>query len=215
VSVDSPPVWDERFCESLRELMRWRRDVRHFRPDPIPDETLTALVADASLAPSVGYSQPWRFVSVVDAARRAAVTANFERCNAAALNDYAGERRDDYAALKLAGLHEAPVHLAVFADTATTAGHNLGRKTAPETLLYSVVGAIVTMWLLARARGVGIGWVSILDHEQVSRDLAVPESWILCAYLCVGYPDEEHPVPELARAGWQAPLPESTTLYRR
>ena len=215
MNVESPPVWDQRFCESLRELMRWRRDVRHFRSEPISEETLTALVADASLAPSVGYSQPWRFVRVADPERRAAVIANFERCNASALADYHGQRRDEYAVLKLAGLREAPVHLAVFADTATSAGHNLGRKTAPETLSYSVVGAIVTMWLLARARGIGIGWVSILDHEQVARDLDVPESWSLCAYLCVGYPDEEHPVPELARAGWQPPLPEATRLYNR
>jgi 5,6-dimethylbenzimidazole synthase len=209
------PAFDARFRAELRELFRWRRDVRHFRTIPLAPGELEAALADAALAPSVGYSQPWRFVSVENTERRMAVIADFERCNAAALADYTGERRDAYAALKLAGLREAPVHLAVFADGATAAGHGLGRRTAPETLAYSVVGAVALFWLAARARGIGVGWVSILDHAAVARLLDVPPSWSLVAYMCVGYPLDDDSIPELARRAWQGPVAEALTLYRR
>ena len=209
------PAFDERFRAELLELVRWRRDVRHFRTDPISPAIVQELVDGAALAPSVGYSQPWRFVSVDDVARRAAIIANFERCNADALDEYAGERRVTYASLKLAGLREAPVHLAVFAETESPAGYGLGRKTMPQTLEYSVVGAISTLWLLARARGVGVGWVSILDCDLAARTLDVPASWSLVAYLCVGYPVADDLTPELARLDWQSPIEEARTLYSR
>jgi 5,6-dimethylbenzimidazole synthase len=211
----APPAFDQRFQAELRELFRWRRDVRHFLREPLAPGALEAVLADAALAPSVGNSQPWRFVLVEDAARRASVQANFERCNGEALADYAGRRREAYAALKLAGLREAPVQLAVFADFGGAAGHGLGRRTAPQTLAYSVVGAVALFWLAARARGIGVGWVSILDHAAVGDLLDVPASWSLIAYLCVGYPAREDDVPELARRAWQLPLGEASTLYRR
>jgi len=213
--LNGAPAFDERFRETLLELVRWRRDVRRFKPDAIAAGVVQELVDGAAFAPSVGYSQPWRFASIDDPVRRAAIVANFERCNADALRDYRGERREQYAGHKLAGLREAPVQLAVFTEMQTTAGHGLGRKTVPLTLEYSVVGAIATFWLLARARGIGVGWVSILDHADAARALDVPLSWVLVAYLCVGYPAEESVTPELARAGWQTPLEEARTLYRR
>ena len=105
----------------LDRLFRWRRDVRHFRSDPVDATLLARLVETACLAPSVGHSQPWRFVSVEDAGRRAAVREDFLRCNRAALADYEDERAALYARLKLEGLDQAPVQLAVFADEATEA----------------------------------------------------------------------------------------------
>ncbi|MFQ5763573.1 MAG: 5,6-dimethylbenzimidazole synthase [Rhodospirillales bacterium] len=198
-----PPAFDAAFRARLDDLIRWRRDVRRFRADAVEDALIEELVGLAALAPSVGNSQPWRFVTVADPARRARVIADFEDCNANALLDYEGEQARLYASLKLAGLKEAPVHLAVFCDTGTELGHGLGRKTMPETLAYSVVGAVGTLWLAARARGLGVGWVSILSPEAVAEILDVPAGWALIAYLCVGYPADEHLDPELARAGWQ------------
>jgi 5,6-dimethylbenzimidazole synthase len=215
VSVSAAPAFDQQFRDSLLELLRWRRDVRHFRTDPIPREILAELVEGASLAPSVGYSQPWRFVSVEDPARRAEIAANFERCNAAALATYTAERRESYARLKLAGLREAPAHVAVFADRAGEAGARLGRSTMPQTLEYSVVGAISMLWLLARARGIGVGWVSILEAHEVAKTLDVPLAWTLVAYLCIGYPNDEDDTPELARVKWQAPLEAARILHVR
>ncbi|MCJ2082365.1 5,6-dimethylbenzimidazole synthase [Methylobacterium sp. J-090] len=195
--------FDAGFRQTLAELFAWRRDVRRFRGDPV-DETLLRRCLDlAALSPSVGNSQPWRFVRVTNPARRAAVTRSFEHCNEAAATGYAAERRDVYIRLKLAGLHEAPVHLAVFCDEATESGHGLGRATMPEMLRYSVVGAVQTFWLAARAHGLGVGWVSILEPETVCTVLEVPCAWHLVAYLCVGFPVEEHTDPELVRHGWQ------------
>jgi 5,6-dimethylbenzimidazole synthase len=160
-------------------------------------------------------SQPWRFVLVADAARRAAVRAGFERCNAEALAAYAGERAERYARLKLAGLDEAPVHLAVFADRGTPQGHGLGRRTMPEMAEYSVVMAIHTLWLVARAEGLGLGWVSILDPAEVTRALEVPGDWIFLGYFCLGYPESDEATPELQRQGWEQRRPWQEFVVRR
>ena len=149
--------FDDAFRDQLRDLLIWRRDVRHFRTDPLPDGAVERLIALACLAPSVGLSQPWRFVVVDDPARRRAVLDDFSACNRDALKSYSDERAAQYLKLKLAGLREAPCQLAVFADPATDVGHGLGRRTMPEMLAYSVVAAICTLWLAARAQGIGMG----------------------------------------------------------
>lgn len=195
------------FADELDHLLRWRRDVRHFRRDPLPSGLLESLLERAALAPSVGYAQPWRFVRVDDPQRRQTVIASFERANAAALQSYEGEDAQRYASLKLAGLHDAPVHLAVFCDEATTIGKGLGRATMPEMLDYSAVMAVFVLWLAARARGIGMGWVSILEPDVVTQALDVPSGWRLIAYLCIGYPIEDSDTPELARTGWENSQP--------
>lgn len=196
------PVFDPAFRAKLDELFRWRRDVRRFRRDPLPPGLLEGLLDLANAAPSVGLSQPWRFVLVADPVRRAAIRANFAAANAAALAAQPAERAGLYARLKLAGLDEAPVHLAVCVDPDPAAGGGLGRATQPETAAYSAVLAIHTLWLAARAQGVGLGWVSILDPVAALRTLDVPAQWALVGYLCLGYPEEEGEVPELEQSGW-------------
>jgi 5,6-dimethylbenzimidazole synthase len=197
------PVFDDAFRSRLLDLISWRRDVRRFRRTPLAEGTLERLIECACLAPSVGLSQPWRFVIIEDAQRRAAIRASFESCNADALRAQAPERAARYARLKLAGLDDAPVHIAVFADRETAQGHGLGRLTMPETIDYSVVMAIHTFWLAARVEGIGVGWVSILDPARIAAILDVPAAWTFIGYLCVGYPSEENDVPVLEREGWQ------------
>jgi 5,6-dimethylbenzimidazole synthase len=209
------PEFDRRFRDTLETLLVWRRDVRRFKNTPLPDGLIGELLHLAALSPSVGNAQPWRFVLVEDAARRDDIVANFEAANADALKDYDGEQASLYAGLKLAGLREAPVHLAVYCDGESDLGHGLGRKTMPEMLAYSVVGAITTLWLAARARGVGLGWVSILDPDGVNATLDVPRAWTLIGYLCMGYPVEEHTTPELVRAGWQDRVDISDFILKR
>src|SRR5208282_6766937 len=157
----------------------------------------------ACLAPSVGLSQPWRFVIVEDGAARAAIRKNFAACNAQALAAQSPQRAGLYARLKLAGLEEAPAHFAVFADRSTAQGHGLGRHTMPEMIEYSVVTAVHTIWLAARAEGIGLGWVSILDPARVAVILDVPSHWSFIGYLCIGYPQHADVVPELERANWE------------
>ncbi len=211
----APPRFDDAFRSALRDLIVWRRDVRRFKTDAIEPALITGLIELAAHSPSVGRSQPWRFVLVESAERRAAIRASFARANAQALEGYAGEKKSLYARLKLAGLDAAPVQLAVYADEATDAGSGLGRQSMPETLRYSVVAAIQTLWLAARAHGLGLGWVSILEPETVAAALDVPKTWTLIAYLCIGWPEEEHVDPELQRSGWQPEIDTAKLTFRR
>lgn len=209
------PDFDDAFRAQLLDLFRWRRDVRHFRPDPIAADILTGLLEAANLAPSVGLSQPARFVLVDEPARRAAIRADFLACNRAALADQAPEREALYARLKLSGLDEAPRHLAVFAEPEPEQGHGLGRRTMPETVTYSAVMAVHTLWLAARAAGIGLGWVSILDPAAVAAALDVPLHWTFIGYFCVGYPRAEDDTPELERVGWEHRRPAAARLLQR
>jgi 5,6-dimethylbenzimidazole synthase len=209
------PRFDDAFRADFVDLLAWRRDVRRFRRDPLPDGTLERLVGLACLAPSVGLSQPWRFVSVEDERRRAGIRGSFERCNAEALNCQAGEKAATYARLKLAGFDEAPCQFAVFADAATDQGHGLGRLTMPVTIDYSAVMAVHTLWLAARAEGIGLGWVSILDPVEVTGALDVPPSWTFIGYFCVGYPADNDDVPLLEREGWESRRPPASVLFTR
>jgi len=198
--------FDGAFRAELEQLIKWRRDVRRFKTDAVDPGLITHLLDLANLAPSVGLSQPWRFVEVESEAARKAIIESFERCNANALAAYDGEDKALYARLKLEGLREAPVQFAVFSDEETHKGKGVGRQTMPETLRYSVVMAVHTFWLAARAYGLGAGWVSILEPEAVREALGAPDGWALVAYLCVGFPQEEHTDPELERAGWERRL---------
>ncbi len=209
------PVFDESFRTRLLELFRWRRDVRHFRPDPVPPAVVQELLSIACLAPSVGLSQPWRFVLVEDLGRRAAVRAEFARCNAAALAAQPPDRAASYARLKLAGLEDAPCHLALFADCEPAQGHGLGRQSMPETAAYSAVMAAHTLWLAARAQGLGLGWVSILDPAAIARLLDVPSMWTFIGYFCLGYPEQDDETPELEREAWEHRRPAQDFLTRR
>ena len=204
--------------DALLDLLTWRRDIRTFRRTPLSEGTIERLVATACLAPSVGLSEPWRFVIVTDAARRTAIRTNFEGANASALAAQAPTRQAAYARLKLAGLDDAPVQIAVFCDPGEDRdpqGHHLGRATMPATLDHSVAIAIHTLWLAARLEGIGLGWVSILDPAPLCALLDLPFAWRFIGYLCLGYPVAEDDVPALQRAGWETRRDPSDRILRR
>lgn len=191
------------FQDGLLDLMRWRRDVRRFRTDTVDEAVLSRCLDTFLLAPSVGLSEPWRLVRVQSDAARKAALENFQTANAEALAGYHGDKAKLYSGLKLSGMREAPVQLAIYCAEDTDKGAGLGAATMPETRRYSVVGAITQFWLAARAAGLGVGWVSILDPDALARDLKTPENWRLVAYLCIGWPEEESRTPELETAGWE------------
>lgn len=193
------------FRAQLGELLRWRRDVRHFGEAPLPAGMMDRLFAAAHCAPSVGNSRPWRFVAVRSPGLRGELARHADEEAERAGKRYASsiERHAHYDRLKLHGLREAPEVLAVFSATQPHEGHGLGRATMPETLDYSTVLAIHTLWLAARAEGIGMGWVSIVDPAFVHARLDVPTQWRFIALLCLGYPSRDAAEPELQRLGWQ------------
>ncbi|WP_409562294.1 uroporphyrinogen-III C-methyltransferase [Hyphomicrobium sp. MC8b] len=198
---------------SLEQLVRWRRDVRRFRPDPVPDELIDRLLRLADLAPSVGNSQPWRIVNVRSAETRSTIIKNFQVARDRSAEAYVGDQADLYNRLKLSGFDAAPVHLAVFCDRSALQGHGLGRQTMPETLDHSCACMVTVLWLAAREAGLGLGWVSIIDPAEVSKALDAPADWKLVGYLLLGWPEEEHLDPELQRYGWQPRTPFETRYF--
>ena len=182
----------------------------------MPPDVMQALFASIAHAPSVGNAQPWRFVRLRSDALRARIADHVDgQCIAAAQAYADAAQRDHYLSLKLHALREAPELLAVFCDEAPVAGHGLGIATMPEMLRYSTVMAIHTLWLAARVRGMGLGWVSIVDPLAIAAMIDVPGDWTLIALLCLGYPDAPSDTPELDRRGWQAREPWTDRLFER
>ena len=177
---------------TLQRIMQWRRDVRHFRSDPVAAGLIDKLAASMEMAPSVGNSRPWRVIRVQDPDRRHRIADLFAQSNAVAA-----------AAYPVAGLQEAPEHLAVFSVPDPAAGRGLGRQTMPETVVYSTVMAMYALWLTARAENLGLGWVSILDPQAAAAALDAPSDWQFVGYLCLGYAEFADDTPLLHRSGWQ------------
>jgi 5,6-dimethylbenzimidazole synthase len=198
----------------LEQVMLHRRDVRgnNFLADDVPDDIIDRILRSASLAPSVGYSQPWEFVVIRDAAIKAKVSASFELENKSAESAFADDKKEIYARLKLEGILEAPVNIAVFYKPEEEPV--LGQGSMPETGQYSVVCAVQNMWLMSRALNVGLGWVSILDPLAVKEILNSPPANKLVAYLCIGYVGEFFSTPELERLQWKARKPLEAAIHR-
>jgi 5,6-dimethylbenzimidazole synthase len=209
---------DRPFTEAERaaiyRVMRGRRDIRQFRPDPVPDEVLRRILTMAHLAPSVGYMQPWNFILIHSLELRRQMKALFEEQNSREQSKITeAERQQLYAGLKLEGILESPLNLAVTCDRRRDAPFVLGRGPMPETDLFSTCLAVQNLWLAARAEGVGVGWVSILDRSSVARLLELPNGVELVAYLCVGYPIEFRPRPMLEEVGWKHRLPLAELVF--
>jgi 5,6-dimethylbenzimidazole synthase len=213
VEMTSASGFDERAREAVYRVIRERRDVRRgFLPEPMPDDLLLRLLEAAHSAPSVGLMQPWRFIVVRDLSVRQAVHKIFLDANQQAVAGYDGERQQNYAALKLEGILEAPQNLCIVCDSQSSQGHQLGRRTMPETAVYSAVCAVQNLWLAARAEGIGVGWVSILEPALLRRALKIPEHVTPVAYLCLGYVEAFATEPDLERAGWERRTPLRSVL---
>lgn len=190
--------------QSLFEsLLMARRDVRgnHFlRNEPITDEELQRILEAAIWAPSVGFSQPWKFVVIRSTETKNKIAHSFKQENEKASNLF-DELQKQYQQLKLEGIHEAPVNIAVYYQASSKPV--LGQTSMQEMGEYSVVCAVQNMWLMARAMNIGIGWVSILDPDSVNKALNTPVDHKLVAYLCVGKVDEFLERPELEVLKWE------------
>lgn len=191
-----------------------RRDVRsQFLPDPIPTDILARLLEAAHHAPSVGFMQPWDFIVIDSVPLREKVVAIFDRENEKAAGNYQGERQQTYRSLKLQGILESPINLCITCDRRRGGEHVLGRNSIVETDLFSTCLAVQNLWLAARAEGIGVGWVSILDQQQLADTLGLPEHVYPLAYLCLGYVSEFLDQPELQKKGWRSRLPLETLVH--
>ncbi|WMC09918.1 5,6-dimethylbenzimidazole synthase [Oceanimonas pelagia] len=187
----------------LEEIIIHRRDIRgnRFTAQPVSDEAIETLLLAALHAPSVGFSQPWEFVVVRDPAVKQQVAASFQQENEREATRFEDARQAAYRRLKLEGITEAPVNLAVFYKPVQQPV--LGQTAMPEMGPYSVVCAVQNMWLMARALNLGMGWVSIVDPERVKELLQAPPHNRLVAYLCIGHVTEFPATPELESLRWE------------
>ena len=189
---------------AVYDVLRLRRDVRHFQPHKEVDEcVLERILTAAHAAPSVGLSQPWGFVLVRSMAVRQRIRESFLRCREREAASYSPERRAAYLAHKLEGIVDAPLNIGVAVDLRPRGEPVLGTTAQPETFRASTYCAVQNLWLAARAEGIGVGWVSIVEPRVLRAELALPEHVELVAYLCLGHPRAFRTTPMLEETGWQ------------
>jgi 5,6-dimethylbenzimidazole synthase len=206
--MDATHAFAEAERTAIYKCIHERRDVRReFLDTPVPDDVLKRLLEAAHHAPSVGYMQPWDFVLVRDRAVKKAIHGGFQKANTEAAAMFDSERGEKYRTFKLEGILEAPLGLCVTCDRSRSGPVVIGRTHQPEMDLYSAVCAVQNLWLAARAEGVGVGWVSIIDPGVLRAALGIPADIVPIAYLCLGYTSMFHDRPELEKAGWAKRIP--------
>ena len=205
----APTGWSlgDQVQQGLDIAIDTRRDIRRYRHDDVPKELVNTVLWAGHRAPSVGHSQPWRFIVVRDAdiRDRAAVMADRERLRQAEL--LTPDRRAHLLDLQLEGIREAPVGIVVACDRRAPASGVLGRNTFTDADMWSCACAVENMWLTARAHGLGMGWVTLFQPEELAELLHLPNDVETLGWLCLGWPDERPPAPGLERRGWSRRVP--------
>jgi nicotinate-nucleotide--dimethylbenzimidazole phosphoribosyltransferase len=199
--------------KAFYEVLGARRDVRRYRPDPVDPELVRRVLTAAHMAPSVGHSQPWRFIVVSDPATRdrAARMADEQRLRQARHMEPDAARR--MLDLQLEGIREAPLGVVVACDRRTAPAGVLGRATFPDADMWSCACAIENLWLAARAEGLGVGWVTLFEQHDLEALVGVPDGVVTLGWLCLGWPDERPPAPGLERAGWSQRQPVDEVIF--
>ncbi|MCU1538925.1 MAG: cob(II)yrinic acid a,c-diamide reductase, partial [Humibacillus sp.] len=213
--AQAPDAWampDD--VRALERVVAARRDIRRFRPDPVPEDVLTAVLAAGHRGPSVGHSQPWRFVVVSEPSTRETAALMADRCRLAQAEGMEPESARGLLDLRLEGIREAPVGIVVACDRRTPAAGVLGRATFPDADLWSCAAAIENIWLTARAHGLGVGWVTLFEPAELAGLVGLPAGVETLGWLCLGWPDERPPEPGLERAGWSTRLPLEQVVMR-
>lgn len=186
--------------DAIYRVIAERRDMRHFRSEPVPAEILNRLLQAAHFAPSVGFMQPWRFIRITDNHLRQQIH-NLVEAERIATAQALAEREDEFMRLKVEGIRECG-ELLVVSLMNDRDKHLFGRRTLPEMDLASAACAIQNLWLAARAEGLGVGWVSLFEPEQLAKLLDMPSDAKPIAILCIGYVDQFYPRPMLETEGW-------------
>ena len=191
---------------ALADVIAARRDVRRFRPDPVEPGIVTEVLAAGHAAPSVGHSQPWRFIVVQDPALRASAAVMADRARLAQARELDSDSARHLRSLQLDGIREAPVGIVVCCDRRARPAGVLGRATFPDADLWSCACAIENIWLTARGHGLGLGWVTLFDPAELGDLLGLPGGVVTLGWLCLGWPDERPPAPGrlCGGRGWRA-----------
>jgi 5,6-dimethylbenzimidazole synthase len=208
------PGYEPADRDVVQRVIAERRDVRRgFLDVPVDDGVLTRVLEAAHRAPSVGLSQPWDFVVIRDVATRRKVHALATAHRDTFAASLPPDRRAAFDGLKIEAILDAPVNIAVTCDPGRGGRHVLGRHADPRTTLFSAAIAIQNLWLAARAEGLGVGWVSFFEPDEVAAVLGLPAHIELVGYLCVGYVEEFAAAPELVRTGWARRRPLSWAIH--
>ncbi|MHB8383434.1 MAG: 5,6-dimethylbenzimidazole synthase, partial [Candidatus Binataceae bacterium] len=211
---ESVKVFPSAWRRGVYEAITRRRDIRSFRSDPVPPDTLARILSAAHQAGSVGFSQPWNFIVIDDLELRKKIRAHVEAERLRAAQTFHRERREQYLSFKLEGILDAPLNLCVTCDRKRFGPAVLGRNTMRDTDLYSTCAAIQNLWLAARAEGIGVGWVSLLQPDALREMLGIPSDAEVVGYLCLGFPEEFPKRPMLETAGWLPRLPLTDLVFR-
>lgn len=201
-SVSPQPAhrYPQEQIDALYRVIRERRDMRHFLPDPVEPALLERLLQAAHQAPSVGFMQPWRFIRIADRDLRQAIHALVEQERVATAQAL-GQREDEFMRLKVEGILECgEVLVAALMDHREA--HVFGRRTLPQMDLASLSCALQNMWLAARAEGLGMGWVSLFDPPALAQLLQMPTGAEPMAVLCLGHVPAFYERPMLEEEQW-------------
>ena len=192
--------FNKKDLKTLSNIIAFRRDVRgnDFINKEISKKKLDIILQSALNSPSVGYSQPWNFI-IVDKEKRELVYENFNKSFEESKNKFSD--RPLYNTLKLEGIKESNINIAVYYKK--NSANVLGQTYMKRTGEYSVVCAILNMWLTARALNIGMGWVSILKPKKINKIFNIDKKdYKFIAYLCFGYTKRFHSEPELKKLKW-------------
>jgi len=193
--------------EAFYKTVYSRRDVRgEFSDKKIAGDVLARILMAAHYAPSVGFMQPWNFIVIRSEATKQKIHGLFEKANDEAADMFQPEQQKVYKNLKLEGILEAPVNICVTCDRDRAGPVVIGRTHHAGMDVYSSVCAVENLWLAARAEGLGLGWVSIINHKALKETLKLPKRVVPVAYLCLGYVSHFHDRPELETANWRRRL---------
>jgi len=197
--------------DAIYRVIAERRDMRHFLNTPVAPETLHKIFHVANQAPSVGLMQPWRFIRITNPDIRKDIYKIVDKeriLTAKALN----KRADEFMKLKVEGILECG-ELVVVALPDDREQHIFGRRTMPQMDLASTACAIQNMWLAARAEGIGMGWVSIFEPNELASLLNMPEGSEPIAILCIGHVDSFYAEPMLISEKWTTKTEVENLVY--
>ena len=148
------------------DVIKTRRSVRSYKPDPIPDDVLKRVLDAARIAPSGSNRQPWKFIVVKDEETKKKLVP---------------------ACHNQSWMAEAPL---IIAACAQELDYNRGGYMGKLSGVMDATIAFTHLILAARAEGLGTCWIGAFDNERVKEILGVPEGWNVAALTPLGYPAE-------------------------